>query len=247
MNKIYNQFLIGIVALLIIGWFGWQEVKAQGADWLPVRYVRIEGVFQYVDEDDIKNALVELVNQGLYNADLQQIQQSIVNLEWIEKASVKRVWPDVIDIKIVEQTPLVRWGEKGLLNPQGELFFPNQKEKFSDLPLIVGPKGNEKNLLQEMQELEAALNEKQMGVSEFIVNDRRAWKLKLQNTIVIKLGRNEPKVKFNRFLNTLNLLGNEQVLKISVVDLRYPNGYAVTWKQDSEEIDWKEIAEMRKK
>jgi cell division protein FtsQ len=39
-------------------------------------------------------------------------------------------------------------------------------------------------------------------------------------------------------LKTLDVLGREQVEKIAIVDLRYPNGYAVSWKPGTEEIDW---------
>jgi cell division protein FtsQ len=246
MNKVFSHFLLGMIAVVVIGWLGWLEVKAQGADWLPVKYVRIEGAFQYLAKDSIKNALIEQVNKGLYNADMQQIQQSVKQLSWIEQVQVKRVWPDVIDIKIVEQTPVVRWSDEGLLNKQGDVFVPDKMDKFSHLPLIVGPDGNEKELLKTMSALEIALNKQKMALVEFHVNDRRAWKVRLQNNMELKLGRNEPLNKFKRFLKTLALLGEEQVSKVSVVDLRYPNGYAVTWKQDSEEIDWKKIAGMKK-
>jgi cell division protein FtsQ len=74
MAKTTSHFLIGTVVVVITGWLGWQEVKAQGADWLPVRYVRIEGAFQYIAKDKIKQVLTGQVNNGLYNADIQQIQ-----------------------------------------------------------------------------------------------------------------------------------------------------------------------------
>lgn len=246
MNKALNHCLLGIVAVVVMGWLGWQEVKAQGADWLPVKYVRIEGAFQYIEKDKIKKALIEQVNKGLYNADVQQIQQSVKHLSWIEQVEVKRIWPDTIDIKIIEQTPVVRWGDDWLLNKQGDVFAPDNIDTFNDLPLIVGPDGNEKELLTVMKALEIALNEKKMGLVEFYVDERRAWKMTLQNNIEIKLGRNEPFEKFKRFLKTLDLMGEEQVSKVSVVDLRYPNGYAVAWKQNSDEIDWKKIAGMKK-
>jgi len=36
-------------------------------------------------------------------------------------------------------------------------------------------------------------------------------------------------------------LGQEQVNAMSVVDVRYPNGYAVSWKLDAQPIDWKTL------
>ena len=246
MDKTTSHFLIGTIVVVISGWLGWQEVKAQGADWLPVRYVRIEGAFQYIAKDKIKQVLTDQVNNGLYNADIQQIQVSVNQLPWIESVRVKRIWPDALDIKIIEQTPVARWRSEGLLNQQGEEFVPDNVSEFSQLPLISGPAGNEKKLLEIMKGLQVALSDEQMELVEFRVNERRSWSIKLQSGVEIILGRNEPLSKFQRFLKTFTLIGEEQIEKVVVVDLRYSNGYALTWKQGENEIDWKKIAEMKK-
>lgn len=246
MNKTIIHSLLGITLVLILGRYGWQEVKAQGADWLPVKYVRIEGSFQYIAKDSVKQVLREQVINGFYNADIQEIQQSVKRLPWVEKVKVKRVWPDAIDIRIDEQTPLVRWGLDGLLNEKGELFVPGNIAEFEQLPLLVGPAGNERKLLKIMEELTRELREQGMELAEFRVNERRAWKIKLQNDLELILGRNEPLNKFQRFIKAFALIGEEQVTKVAVVDLRYSNGYALTWKQGVEDIDWKKIAGMKK-
>ena len=246
MDKATSHLLIGTVVVVLFSWLGWREVKAQGADWLPVRYVRIEGAFQYIAKEKVKRVLKEQVNNGLYNADIQQIQLSVNQLPWIESVRVKRVWPDAIDIRIVEQTPVVRWRGEGLLNQQGEVFVPDNISEFSGLPLVSGPVGNERKLLEIMKGLDVALSDRQMELVEFLVNERRAWSIKLKNGVEIILGRNDPLSKFQRFLKTVALIGEEQVEKVVVVDLRYSNGYALTWKKGENEIDWKKIAEMKK-
>ncbi|MDO9240562.1 MAG: cell division protein FtsQ, partial [Methylicorpusculum sp.] len=58
-----------------------------------------------------------------------------------------------------------------------------------------------------------------------------------------QLGGKEQLRAFQRFLKTLSLLNQGQIESIAKVDLRYPNGYAVTWKPGVPEIDWKKIAE----
>jgi len=65
--------------------------------------------------------------------------------------------------------------------------------------------------------------------------------VKLTSGMEIKLGRTTPLKNIQRFLKTVDLLGEEQIAKIATVDLRYPNGYAVTWKIDAEEINWKAV------
>jgi len=62
----------------------------------------------------------------------------------------------------------------------------------------------------------------------------------------ILLGRNEQLKKLQRFLKTLEVLEQERVEKMAIVDLRYPNGYAVSWKPDAEEIDWKKVADQQR-
>lgn len=237
---------LGLVCLMIIARIGWAEVKNKDGDWLPVKYVRIGGTFQNISKEKIKKVLVSQVTSGFYNADLQQIQQLVKQLPWVEQVKVKRVWPDAIDIRIDEQMPVVRWGENSLLNNKGEKFIPDNIADFEQLPLLVGPYGNEQKLLTIMGELSTALENQGMILTEFEVNERRAWKIKLQNNMELILGRNKPFNKFQRFLKTIALLGEKQIRKIAIVDLRYSNGFALTWKLGEEKIDWKQIAEMNK-
>lgn len=225
-----------LISVLIVAgvWDGWRELKAQGADLLPIRYVRIEGVFQYITKDEIKHALLKQVMTGFLNADMQAIRQVLLGLPWIAQVKVKRVWPDAIEVKVYEQYPVARWGNIGLLNEQGHLFTPANLAKFSQLPLVYGPRGQEKKLMEVMKQLQAALADQSLEVVAFNVNERRAWTVLLANKLELKLGRKEPWQKFQHFLPSIPILGKQRIAAMSVVDLRYPNGYAVTWKQGVE-------------
>jgi len=239
-------FLLVFPLVVMLGWLGWQEVKAQGADWLPIKYIRVEGAFQYIAKDQIKQVLKEQVSTGLYNTDIQQISESVQHLSWVNDVTVKRVWPDSIDIKIKEQRPIVRWKNEGLVNSNGEIFAPDNVNEFTHLPILAGPAKNEKVLLNVMIEVASKLNNQNLKLTEFRVSNRRAWYIKCQNDMQLILGRNKPRNKLQRFLKTLPIIGEQQKAKIAIADLRYPNGYALKWKQGVEEIDWKKIVETRK-
>lgn len=246
MRKSLIQFLFVIPLLLAISWFGWQEVKAQGADWLPIKHVRVEGAFQHISKKKMKELLLSQVSYGLYNADIQQIHQSVYTLPWVENVEVKRVWPDTLDIKLTEQTPVVRWKNTGFLNRNGDLFKPKNKQGFDHLPLLSGSKEHEKELLQTMQELNVILAEKNMRVAALKVDKRRAWTIKLQNNMELILGKNKPLKKLKRFLKTQYLIGEQQIAQVAIADLRYPNGYSLAWKSGTKEIDWQAIVEKIK-
>jgi cell division protein FtsQ len=224
-----------ITALLLAG-LAWMAVV--GVKSLPVKYVRTEGVFQYLSKDEIKAALQPLVITGFFDADMQAIHQAVSELTWVDTVTVKRVWPDAIDIKIREKKPYVRWGQNQLVSARGEIITPKNIDAFKYLPILQGPEQQQLKTLEIMKGVNTALADQSMKMAEFTINDRWAWKIKLTTGLEILLGRNEQLKKLQRFLKTLDVLGQEQVEKIAIVDLRYPNGYAVSWKPGTEEIDW---------
>ncbi|MGY6275877.1 cell division protein FtsQ/DivIB [Methylomonas sp. MgM2] len=237
--------ILGLLALTLC-WFGWQQLQSKDAISKPIRYVRIEGAFQYTKKEKLKQLLTPQMMRGFYHADMETIHHLIAELPLVERVDVKRVWPDAVHIKITEQKPVVRWGDKALLNNQGDLLIPDNIIEFNNLPLITGPEGQEKKLLEIMKGVYIVLMDKSLQLAEFHVNDRRAWSIKLANGLQMQLGRKAPLENMQRFLRTIDILGEDKVAMMANVDTRYPNGYAVTWKPDLIEIDWKAIAAKNK-
>ena len=240
------KFFVFILLVMTGSWYGLQRMHAQDAISKPIRYVKIEGAFQYTSKDRLKEILTPEMMRGFYHADMDSIHHLISELPLVETVDVKRVWPDAVHIKITEQKPIVRWGDNALLNKQGEVLTPDNIDEFKNLPLITGPAGQEKKLLEIMKGVYIVLKDKSMQLAEFHVNDRRAWQIKLANGLEMQLGRKTPLENMQRFLKTMDLLGEEQLAMIASVDARYPNGYAVTWKPDTAKIDWKAITEKLK-
>ena len=49
-------------------------------------------------------------------------EMSWSRLPWIYKVNTRRRWPAEIEVVLVEQRPLARWGDTGYLNHQGHFF-----------------------------------------------------------------------------------------------------------------------------
>lgn len=241
------RWLMVLMMVAGAGWFGWRQL-ASHADAIskPIRYVKIEGAFQYITKDSVKNVLGPEVKRGFYQADMNSIHQAISSLPLVDKVDVKRVWPDAVHIKIVEHKPIVRWGNDQLLNKQGDLLTPDSIEAFKNLPLITGPQGQERKLLEIMKGVYIVLKDKALQLAEFHVSERRAWRLKLASGLEMQLGNKAPLENMQRFLKTMDLLGEPQIAMMASVDTRYPNGFAVTWKPEAGKIDWKAVAETYK-
>lgn len=244
-----KTLVIGLLLTGLVGIVGY-EVIMMGhirllhfkSAFLPIKYVRTEGVFQYLSKYEIKTVLQPLVITGFFDADMQAVHSAVSTLPWVDTVTVKRIWPDAIDIKVREKKPYARWGENSLITEQGVIFTPKHSEQFQNLTLVTGPEEQQVKVLEIMKGIKTALADQSMELAEFSVNDRWAWKIKLATGLEILLGRNEQLKKLQRFLKTLEVLKQEQVDAMAVVDLRYPNGYTVSWKPGIAQIDWNAIA-----
>jgi len=250
MSKVGTKtLLIGLLLAGLVGIIGYESVTkghirplAIKSVSLPIKYVRTEGVFQYLSKNEIKTVLQPLVMTGYFDADMQAIHSTVATLPWVDTVTVKRIWPDAIDIKVREKKPYARWGKNSLITERGVIFTPNNVKEFQNLTVVTGPELQQVKVLEIMKGIKTTLADQSLQLADFSVNDRWAWKIVLATGLEILLGRNEQLKKLQRFLKTLTVLKQEQVDAMAIVDLRYPNGYAVSWKPGTAEIDWHAIA-----
>jgi len=243
-----KAWLTGLFFISLVAIVGYQLTKERlkslsiKSASLPIKYVRTEGEFQYISKDEIKDILQPLVMTSFFDADMQAIHLAVAKLPWVEAVAVKRIWPDAIDIKVHEKKPFARWGNGALITESGVIFLPNTKIPIQNLITVTGPELQQVKVLEIMKGIKTALADHSMELAEFNVSDRWAWKIKLVTGMEILLGQDEQLKKLKRFLKTLTVLSQGQVDAMEVVDLRYPNGYAVSWRPGTIEIDWKAYA-----
>ncbi|MCF7971945.1 MAG: FtsQ-type POTRA domain-containing protein [Methylococcaceae bacterium] len=223
--------------IMVSSVFGFPLLQNAIKEVMPVSHVSVEGEFQYISKEDIQSKIKPLIQDGYFALDLQEIQQAVMSLPWAEKVQVQRVWPDGINLRLYEQRPVVRWQTDSLLNIRGEIFTPLNIQEFTFLPVLYGPIDQRQELLEIMYGLSTRLINQDMRLTEFRVSNRQSWLLTMENGMTIQLGRFEPLNKLNLLLKAFVVLGSELVNKIAYVDMRYPNGYAVRWREN-ETISW---------
>ena len=247
-NISVKAWLTGLFLISLVGIIGYELTKERLKSLsiktasLPIKYVRTEGEFQYLSKDDVKDILQPLVVTSFFDADMQAIHSAVSTLPWVDAVTVKRIWPDAIDIKVHEKQPFARWGKGALITESGVIFMPNINILIQNLITVTGPELQQVKVLEIMKGIKTALADHSMELAEFNVSDRWAWKIKLVTGMEILLGQDEQLKKLKRFLRTLTVLTQGQLDAMAVVDLRYPNGYAVSWRPGTIEIDWKAFA-----
>ena len=69
----------------------------------PVRRIVLEGDFQRVAPPEIESTIAGTVRGGLASVDLEAVQERIERIEWVDRAVVRRSWPDALRVRVIEE------------------------------------------------------------------------------------------------------------------------------------------------
>lgn len=193
----------------------------------PVEALQIEGDFRYLDRAALQDFLTPMSIQGFFGVQVAEMQAQLQARPWVEQVSVRRVWPNRLQIHIREQQPVAHWGEQGYLNPHGELFTPLTEVDVVGLPQLAGPGGHEQRVLSMYARMRKVMRPLQLEVVQLQLDARRAWHMQLGNGLRMELGRRDPLQRVARFVRAYPAIMATGNGKVMSVDLRYSNGVAV--------------------
>lgn len=213
---------------------------AAGAVWLvrvpslPVKHVVFAEPLPHTRRGEVEQVLPGSLKGNFFSLNLEQVRGSLEKLPWVRNVDVRRQWPDRLEIRIEEHKPVARWGEgRGeLVNSYGEVFAAGLPEReASGLPLLFGPNGTAQEVLKHYSEFVGSFAKVGETPVQVTLSPRLAWQLKLQNGMLVDIGREQPKapvgVRLQRFLEIYPETVARQAVRPTVVDLRYPNGFAM--------------------
>lgn len=196
----------------------------------PIRSIGVEGAFTYISQQSISDLVTPMIVGGFLQSPLPSIKTRLEENPWIAQAVVSRRWPDELFIAITEEQPIARWGTQGFLNHTGELVKVDAPKALAHLPLLAGQLGQEKEAMQNYQQLAQMLRPYGLKVGEFYSDELYSWNVVLTNGLKITIGRDQTMEKIRRFLVVYDRELHKRLDEVAVVDLRYGNGLAVQWK-----------------
>lgn len=224
---------VWLLALMLFG-----VLLSNGAEafvrWLdqPVQEVRVQGVVEHLDRQALAERLALQVSAPLLSQDIQRLQQHAVADPWVHAVSVQRRWPAAIDIQVTEEVAVARWGDVGLLNHQGDIFWPELSANYLKLPRLNGPSHETRSVMQQYHDLSRLFSGTDLRLAGLTLEGRGAWTLELDNGIRIVAGREQLMPRLRRFITLYQLELHAHADRIEQVDIRYTNGAAVQWRAE---------------
>ena len=200
------------------------------AAWPVIEHVNINGEVNAVDRDALKAIIRNHCVGGFLRVQMEQLETALEKLTWVHQASVQRYWPDILSVKILQHSPIARWGDTGLMNTYGDLFFPNDVELFSDLPMLYGEESRAKELAQTFENSMQQLKPLDLQLRGLFEDQRQSKHLVLSDGLVISLGDGDVSKKIKRFITAYEQYLATNISEVKKIDLRYTNGLAIEWK-----------------
>jgi len=94
---------------------------------MPLSALTLSGERQYSKDQEVQQVLAVLSDQeSFFSLNVDQVKNLVEQIPWIAKASVRRQWPNGLQIHVVDQVPVGFWNDRSLLNVKGRYLPPNK-------------------------------------------------------------------------------------------------------------------------
>ncbi len=235
-----NRLSAALFALSAIGFI------ALAANWLAnrpvftVKRVIVDtpaGALKHVSASQVQAAVLESLNGTVLSTDLQMMHKALASIPWVRSATVRRIWPNRLLVRLEEQHAVATWGNQRLVNRFGELFTAQAADHDDPCRLIPlsGPAGSQRLVLERAVALNQWLAPIEKSLTSLTLSDQYAWTAEVSGNMVLELGRDalptpvEERVR--NFVKTQAWLAAQlgqptPVAQLVQVDLRYATGYA---------------------
>lgn len=218
-----------LIVLVLIAAASFGVLRLMHPMTFPIRQVEINGEFLHLSPAALQSVAEDVVRGGFFNVNVEAVRRAVLREPWVRGVSVRREWPQSLNLQVQEQQAVARWGDAGLLNTEGEVFRPDPATFPAGLPILIGPAGTELLMLERFRFVEQVLAGQGLQVMALTLSERRAWSLDLATGPDVILGRSQFVARVQRFAVAAQneLAGRLDTLR--VVDMRYTNGFAVQW------------------
>jgi cell division protein FtsQ len=216
-------FLVGLAALAF---------ALASLHWLlraspfPVRVVELRAPLKQASRVEVEAVLVRYAAGNFFAVPIDELRANLERVPWVRAAAVRRVWPDRVEVTLEEHVALARWGADALVNTNGERFAAATD---AALPLFIGPPGSEAEVTRRYARFSGLLAPLGSPLERIALSPRHAWQLRLASGLQLTLGRDADlaEQRLQRFVDAYAGVMDAARRAPEVVDLRYPNGFAL--------------------
>jgi cell division protein FtsQ len=232
-NKLGMHFVILVVLAIILA-ARLLYVGLSSPARFPIHTVKIEASYEHITREALESVLSAHMKNSFFLISTRALEAELLALDWTHMARVTRVWPDKLEVVLVEKKPVIVWNNTYIAS-DGSLFEAGRvSEGVFDGPYLYGPEAQQQEVLQTYTKLSKLLVKYGLTTATLRLRDNQAWELMLTNGVRLRLGKRDLEQRLRRFCRAYPAVFGDKPELLSRVDLRYARGMAVQWKQQTE-------------
>jgi cell division protein FtsQ len=212
---------IALVAAIV---FEVQDAREAG-----VTKLELEGSFDKVDPDALRDTLKPWLAGGVLASQMDVIKAQLEQLPWVARARVERAWPGVVRVRVWEYEPYARWND-ALLSSDGHVFRVPADEIPMGLPELSGPEGRHADVRDAYEHLRSELSQASFAPAALSLSERGDWLSRTADGVELRFGRSELDEQIDFIKGPVSQALTEKRSEVQYVDLHYSNGFAVGFK-----------------
>jgi len=197
----------------------------------PIARVIIKGDLAALDDLSIQEAVTIYETDTFLSIDLAVLVDRLEANPWIAHARARRLWPDTVEITLMEQKPIAYWGDKAMVNAKGRVFEHHGLALGRPLPRLWSELGSPAEIMSYYQIFEQHLESIQLKLHSISQSVQGDWRLQLDNGLLVILDRMDPVGNIRNFVNVYMQLLVSGERRALVVDMRYRHGAAIRWEE----------------
>ena len=196
----------------------------------PVTEIVVAGELTYMQQQELVDLVSAEIGGGFVTIDLEVLRQNLQRHPWVDSVSIRRQWPSTLSVTVIEEVPIARWGEAGFLNRLGEQLDIVDNSALENLPVLRAQFGSSQEMMDSYQMLAALFLPTGLKLTELQRDNLGVWRVETARGIELILGRDHLADKIKRLALAWHSGLQNELHNIETIDLRYPNGLAVAWK-----------------
>ncbi len=177
--------LLGLILLFIIFTTYTPNFNFSTDSNLNIKKIIIEKNY-IISTNKILKKLNFLLNENLFLINLDEIQNSLKDVDFIESFSIKKIYPNTIKIIVTERKPIAilqNKKKKFYISDKGDTIDFKKIKLFESLPLVFGGENEFYTFYNDILSINFPMN----TVEKFYFFESGRWDIILRNKKIVKL------------------------------------------------------------
>ena len=190
----------------------------------PIDRLEIQGQLLHVTERHIKEELQGMFPEGFVSLNVDAIKTTLEVLPMVATARVEKTWSGSLLVNIIEEVPVAIWNGNKLLSQKGEILpvaIPSM-----DLPELTSSEADSRKVMEHFLLFNRWGKRHRLELTA-LTHSTSGWLLSHGEELKIWLDGANAMKGLKQLESVINQI---QLERISRIDMRYEQGFAVAWK-----------------